>query len=148
MSLPSGSANNTTTSQCFPETYKGSICMNALAAWQKCVPNRCGSTEIFVQTSANQEDLESKITLLLNIFPLLTPSPECSEVVESFLCFYYYGVCDSSGELYLPSSGECETLTTETCAREFQIAVGILGRVNLPQCNTLSPSKLECSGKY
>ena len=119
--------------------------MSALAARQKCVPDRCGSTEIYVRMSANQKILESQVNLLLNSLQL---SPECSEVAGPFLCFYYFGLCDSSGELYLPSAGECETITTQTCAREFQIAVSFLGNASLPQCNTLLPSETDCNGEY
>ena len=121
--------------------------MSALTAQQKCVPDRCGSTEIYVRMSANQEDVESQVSLLLNRLQLSNPSPECGEVVGTFLCFYYFGLCDSSGELYLPSAGECETLTTQTCAREFEIAVSILGNASLPQCNTLPLSETDCNGE-
>ena len=122
--------------------------MSALTARQKCVPNRCGSSEIYVQMSASQEILESEVSSLLDLLRLLNPSPECGEEVGSFLCFYYFGLCDSSGELYLPSTGECETITTQTCAREFQIAVSFLGNASLPQCNTLLPSETDCNGEY
>ena len=121
--------------------------MSALTARQKCVPDRCGSSEIYVRMSASQEILESQVSLLFNSLQLLNPSPECSEVAGPFLCFYYFGLCDSSGELYLPSTGECETITTQTCAREFQIAVGILGNASLPQCNTLLPSETDGNGE-
>ena len=139
--------NNTNASQCFPEKYTGSVCTSALTAQQKCVPDRCGSTEIYVRMSANQEDVESKVSLLLNSLQRLNPSPECGEEVGPFLCFYYFGLCGSSGELYLPSAGECETLKTQTCAREFEIAVSILGNASLPQCSTLPPSETDCNGE-
>ena len=141
-------ANNTSNlDQCFPEKYTGNICRSALATRQKCISECCGSTNIFVRTLASQESLESEVSSLLSRLQLLSPSPECREVVEPFLCFYYFGLCDSSGELYLPSSGECEILTTETCAREFEIAVSVLGSANLPQCNTLSPTEIDCNGE-
>ena len=140
-------SNTSNLDQCFPEKYVGSVCKSALATRQKCISDRCGSTNIFVRTLASQESLESDVSSLLDRLPLLSPSPECSEVVGPFLCFYYFGLCDSSGELYLPSSGECETLTTETCAREFEMAVTFLGSANLPQCNTLSPTEINCNGE-
>ena len=56
--------------------------------------------------------MEQQVQQLLNGLRFLNPTPECREVVEPFLCLYTFGLCDSSGELYLPSSGECETLTT------------------------------------
>ena len=118
--------------------------MSDLTARQKCVPHCRCSSEIYVQLSAKQEDVESQVTLQLS-----NPSPECGEVVEPFLCFYYFGLCGSSGELYLPSAGECETLKTQTCAREFEIAVSILGNASLPQCKVLpSDREIDCNGEY
>ena len=142
----SGPVNNS--NQCFSEMYVGNFCMSALTARQKCIPDRCGNSEVYVRMSASQGSLELQVSSLLDRLQLLRPSPECREVVEPFLCFYYFGLCDSSGGLYLPSSGECETITTETCAREFQIAVSVLGSANLPQCGTLSPTERDCNGEY
>ena len=114
-------------------------------ALQHCVPGRCGNTEVFVQKSVLLTQAEAELTVekLLSGLLLLNPSPECSGAVEPFLCIYYFGLCDSSGELYLPSSGECETLTTETCASEFQTAISLLGRESLPQCDLLSHTLFE-----
>ena len=91
--------------------------------------------------------MEQQAQQLLTGLQLLTPTPECRAVVEPFLCLYIFGLCDSSGELYLPSSGECETLTTETCVREWMMAVSLLGGDQLPQCNSLPASSVVCPGK-
>ena len=94
--------------------------------------------------------MEQQVQQLLNGLRFLNPTPECREVVEPFLCLYTFGLCDSSGELYLPSSGECETLTTETCAREWTMAVSLLPNDLLPKCGLLPeiPQAPDCNSKH
>ena len=81
----------------------------------------------------------------------LTLSPRCDAVIEQFLCFYIFGLCDSSGKLYLPSSGECRMVTEETCGPELEQAMMFIAGIpdiQLPQCDTLpvssTPGSLEC----
>ena len=87
---------------------------------------------------------------LLGGLGLLNPSSECLEAVAPFLCSYYFGLCSSDNQPYLPSSGQCETIATETCAAEFEQAIALLGRDALPQCETLPavPTfEFDCPGK-
>ena len=112
---------------------------------QGCLADRSTSSEIYIPASSSERELQAQ--QILTGLQLLGPTPECRDVVEPFLCFYTFGLCDSGGELYLPSSGECETLTTETCAREWRMAEAILGSDQLPQCDTLSERSLGCPGK-
>ena len=97
--------------------------------------------------SGNQADLEQQVNQLLAGLQFLNPSTECENAALPFLCRFTFPLCDSSGDLYLPSSGECETLTTVTCAREWEEAVAFLGRERLPQCESLSErvESLQCS---
>ena len=110
---------------------------------QDCLTDQGTNSEVFVAASGT--DLQQKAQLLFTGLNILDPSPECREAVEPFLCLYVFGLCDSSGELYLPSSGECETLTTETCAREWTMAVSLLGSDQLPQCNSLPTPAKGCN---
>ena len=71
--------------------------------------------------------MEQQVQQQLNGLRFLNPTPKCREVLAPFLCLYI-------GELYLPSSGECETLTTETCAREWTMAVSLLPNDLLLKC--------------
>ena len=87
---------------------------------------------------------------LLGGLGILNPSSECLEAVAPFLCSYYFGLCGSDNQPYLPSSGQCEKIATETCAAEFEQAIGLLGRDALPQCETLSavPTiEFDCPGE-
>ena len=78
----------------------------------------------------------------------LTLSPGCDAVIEQFLCFYIFGLCDGSGELYLPSPGECRMVTEETCGPELEQAmvfVAGIPDIQLPQCDTLPATSLVCT---
>ena len=116
------------------------MCLSTLRSFQECLSDQLVqfSDEISISVSSeNQEDLEQQAIQLLVGLQFLGASPECENAAVPFLCRYTFPLCDSSGELYLPSPGECETLATETCAREWEEAVSFLGREQLPQCNLL-----------
>ena len=116
----------------------GDVCQSALLARQSCLPDFCNGTEVFIPSGTNQMELEQQVIDFLSLFNLLNPSQECTEAFVPFLCFFTFRLCDnSSGDLRLPSSGECEMLTTETCASEFQTAVSLMGSDSLPQCQQL-----------
>lgn len=131
---------NSSNSQCFPEVYGGSVCRSALQSLQNCIPNLCNSTEIYISPDRMQNEVEAELASLLGGLQLLSPSPTCLAAVVPFLCFYYFGLCDS-GELYQPSFEDCATIASETCRVEFQAAINLgLGRDRLPQCELLSDS--------
>lgn len=145
---------NSSNSQCFPEVYGGSVCRSALQSLQNCIPNLCNSTEIYISPDRMQNEVEAELASLLGGLQLLSPSPTCLAAVVPFLCFYYFGLCDS-GELYQPSFEDCATIASETCRVEFQAAINLgLGRDRLPQCELLSDSSdssselaVGCSGE-
>ena len=117
---------------------------------QNCLSGRTSSGEIYIRSTSNsddtQKDLEERAIQLLRFgLPLLNPSPECEDVIEPFLCFYLFGLCDSSGELYLPSADECMSLMTDLCEREWEEAVDFLGPDVLPQCESLPEISLQCT---
>ena len=136
-----------TATTCSPMLYDGTVCQTALQEYQGCLTDRMDSSMIFISPqTGDQRDLEEQAQRLLVGLQLLSPSPMCLTAALPLLCLYYFGLCDSSGELYLPSSGECETLTTETCAREWAMAQTLLGIDQLPQCNSLPATSTLCNG--
>ena len=128
-------------------SYTGAVCRPHLEMLQSCLSDRSTSSDLEIYVSSTSGQLEQQAQQLLLGLQLLNPTPECREAVEPFLCLYVFGLCDSSGELYLPSSGECETLTTETCAREWTMAQFLLSSDQLPQCDTLPVTSVVCNGK-
>ena len=122
---------------CVPELYTGSVCRGALQAQQTCLlGDAVVAGDVFIPVSPNQEALEQTARTAIGGLPLLSPSPECIEVAQPFLCFSLFGLCDNhSRELYLPSSQQCRTVTEEICAKELAAAVAIIGSDQLPQCD-------------
>ena len=105
------------------------------------------AANLYISTQGgDQADIETQVLTFFDELQL-TPSLECEEVVLSFLCLFAFPLC-VSGELYLPSSGECETLTTEICAQEWQIAVSVFGSENLPHCDNLPVTSWQCNGEW
>lgn len=90
---------------CTPEVYTGSICRGALLARRFCLTGETGD-EILIPQGEDQQHLEEKASFLisgLNLLPGDLPSPECSEMADTFLCFAIFGLCDSSsGEVLMP----------------------------------------------
>jgi len=95
----------------------------------------------------SQEALEDLATQLLNGLMLLS-SPEREQAATPFLCFYTFGLCDTTGTLLLPSSEQCEQITSTVCAKEWETAMAILGSEQLPTCESLPEDHelQQCSG--
>ena len=130
----------------------GHICQSALQSLQNCIPDRRGSSEVHIPSSGRQIEIEQQLTTLLTGLQLLNPSEECQAAIVPFLCFYSFGLCDSSNQPHLPSIEDCVRIGNQTCAAEFRTAISLVGRENLPQCETLPTTsvislQLECSGE-
>ena len=96
-------------------------------------------------------ETEGQVNLLLNsLNTFISPSPECRAAVEPFLCLYLFGLCDSSGVAYGPSSEECVFISTDVCASEWSQANSLLiqvGRSPLPECTSFPSTATDISGK-
>ena len=112
--------------------------------FQQCLTND-GNNEIHIPSNVDQDEVEELIRTLISALPLLQPTPECSSEILPFLCFSYFGLCDSDGNLLQTSSEQCETIRDETCASEYNTAMAF---VQLPQCELLQDTTIECTGIY
>ena len=93
--------------------------------------------------------LEGRVSLLVTGLPALNPSPECEEVAATFLCSYYFGLCDNqTGQVYFPSKGDCVKITEEVCLAVFEQAAKIVEREILPDCNSIpeAAESVDCEG--
>ena len=115
--------------------YSG-VCQEFLQRQQTCL----GVLSSGVSVPQGRGD-EAQALLFITALPqFLTLSPGCDAVIEQFLCFYIFGLCDSTGEVQLPSSGECRMVTEETCGPELEQAMMFIAGIpdiQLPQCDTL-----------
>ena len=134
---------------CTPEIYNGSICREALQTRQSCLLDRNTSGDIFiaVDPASSQSSREEQASLFIQGLSLLAPGPECMKAVAPFLCFYIFALCNSNSRLLQPSSGECREITDNVCAREFQTAAMFATADQLPQCQLLPDTALNCNSK-
>ena len=151
-SYSSPNENNTENSvgngaACSPEIYTGAICRDALQVHQGCLVESYSGEDIFIPSDRDQQQIEIRVNQLVGGLQFVQPSPECQEAVLPLLCFYFFGLCDSSERLQLPSSEQCETVRSETCAREWEEAISFLGSGQLPECEFLpNTTSTECAG--
>lgn len=145
------SRNGTTRKNtCFPETYKGRVCRQSLQLLQSqlCPTVIFSGIQIPSRAAQSQKALEDLATQLLNGLKRIS-NPECELAATPFLCFYIFGLCDITGNLLLPSSEQCEQITSDVCAQEWAIAMAVLGSEQLPTCESLPEDHelQQCSGK-
>ena len=135
---------------CTAEIYTGSICREALQTQQSCLLDGNTSSDIFiaVDPTSSQSSKEEQANLLIQGLPLLAPGPECLKVVAPFLCRNIFPLCDNSTGLHQPSSEECREITEDICAREFQTAATFVTDDQLPQCQLLPDTALQCNGAF
>ena len=131
--------------------YTQAACEDYLLTLQGCLPDRQSISDVYVAVT-DQEETERQVNQLLNnLDKFIRPSPGCRAAVESFLCLYLFGLCDSSGVAYEPSFEECVFISTDVCASEWAQANNLLiqfGLSPLPECASFRSIAADVSGKY
>ena len=114
--------------------------MDVLADLQSC---QTTNGSVYVSEGLDFTELDTLIGDLKTGLKFLGASPECESAAISFFCLYLFGLCDASGSLHRPSSSDCITISTDTCANEWAIAAT---QFPLPQCESFpatTPSLCE-----
>lgn len=142
---PTISHGNATTDECRltkDNKYRGSVCRETLSS---CLTPDV--SDIYVSPSINQEEVENTAHRLTDGLALIGASEDCRIVAMPFLCLYLFGLCDSGTTTANKSSASaCLHISTEVCAREWQISSAL---VPLPVCTELPDrAPLRCSGEY
>ena len=106
--------------------YSGSVCKQELTALSKCLPSRLLWNDVLIRS-----DQSEIVRPLLDA--LGSASDDCKAAALPFLCVYFFGLCDSTGKAYRPSSSQCTEISTGVCAREWTLASNFLG-ATLPDC--------------
>ena len=101
-------------SQCSPQFYNGSLCLQELQDWQKCLPER-QNDNIFIPSAIDQDLTEGLAHVLFTDLQLLSVSKECQREFKSFWCLQLFSVCDGSGQKRLPTYDQCIYLHYNTC---------------------------------
>ncbi len=100
---------------------------------------------VYISSDVDQTATEDLVILIEKglMSPILSPSTECLDAVDPFLCLYYFGLCDSSGNLFEPSTETCVAISTDICQREWSIAENF---VTLPTCDIFDNTLITCNG--
>ena len=133
---------------CSAEVYTGAVCLAPLQVWQSCIPDRAGSTDIFIvdRPGVPQEAIESEFTSFLTMFSIVSPSAECQAATLPFYCLMNFGLCGNDSRSYLPTSQQCLELTV-ACESEFQL-IGASQPELIPDCTALPDTGIDCSCEY
>ena len=111
--------------ECTVEIYMGEVCQSTLIDRQRCIQGRENTSEVYVSiTPSLQAIVEQQ---LLDLLEFITPSPECKGQLLAFLCVEAFsGFCDSTGIVHRTTRQECEIVTSEVCAAEFEVIFPLL----------------------
>ena len=116
--------------------------------YQQCLGEGSNSSEIHVPLRKDQQEFaEEEVLSVISVAELVT-SQKCFEALVPFICYYYFGLCGSNGQVHLPSSKLCEIIRDEICARDLE-KIGMFIELQ-PVCHLLPNITVfsECNGEY
>ena len=125
--------------------------MGNLERLQNCLPDRTGSDVVHVSSHSpavgSQEEGEEIAGLIVSGIQsgLVDASQECVDAFVPLMCQYLFPLCNTSGNLLLPSQEECLTISTGVCQVEWGFAAQLFGD-QLPVCTDLPQSNELCPG--
>ena len=91
--------------------------------YQQCLGEGCNSSEIHVPLAKDQLKIaEEQVLSAINTVEMVNLSQKCMEAFSVFTCFYYFGLCDSNGQLNLSLSEQCEITRNESCTRTWLLS--------------------------
>ena len=114
-----------------PPTTVMRECSSFLQEQKSCLGLAGG--DILIPSANNIDDLHTRANLFLSSVPILSPSPACLAVVEQFICYFIFGLCDAG---FSP---------------EFMMAMALAASLPelIPQCDSLPDTQRgDCSGSY
>ena len=110
-------------------SYDGTVCRQELSVLANCFPDT--EQDGIVRIQSDQTETFHPLLDALNAFA----SDDCKAAALPFLCVYFFGLCDSTGKAYRPSSSQCTEISTGVCATEWALASNFAG-VTLPECSS------------
>ena len=94
-------------------SYDGTLCREILEMIRNCIQDFTPTDQLFIQS--DQSETVRPLLNTLNTFG----SDDCKAIAVPFLCVYFFGLCDSSGKAYRPSSSQCTIeISVLECALE------------------------------
>lgn len=139
---------NASVGSCSAQVYRGSECEDELLAYQRCIPSRADSSDVYILNGDIQDEVEKTAKGLQLGFTVLEATQECKEAALPLLCLFFFGLCDDQGKDYLPSRNQCIALESGVCAAEFKKAMNFPSiQAQLPICDRLPEETVECGCK-
>ena len=138
--------------KCSPVPYGNneSVCYSFLQQYKGCNQTvdktdsvHISMSTVYISSNVNLQQSESTITHLLSLQNKI--SPKCHAAILPFMCLYLFPLCDGNQTEYLPSAGECYSISTDTCKAEWFIAQQLFS--NLPNCVAL-PKVSPCNCRF
>ena len=122
-------------------TYDGTVCKQELKSLSSCLPHYNAQPDGSVLVQSDQSETVRPLLKALDAFA----DVECRAAALPFLCVYFFGLCDSTGKAYRPSSSQCTEISTGVCAIEWAFASSFPGDMTLPDCASF-PDKTKLVG--
>ena len=129
-----------TTCTAVPYMNNESVCYSFLLQYKSCNSAVNGSNDVFISSNVNvqeSENIASELKILQNLL-----SPQCRAVSLPFICLYLFPLCGENGTVYLPSSEQCNSISTDICKGEWVMAQEVIS--SLPNC-ALLPNVSSCN---
>jgi hypothetical protein len=115
--------------------------------YQQCLGEDSNSSEIHVPLRKDQQEIAEEEVIRIASATESVTSQKCFEALAPFMCFYYFGLCGSNGQVYLPSFQQCEIIGHQMCARDLE-TIGRFLQIR-PMCHPLPNTTVlsECNGE-
>ena len=128
---------------CTPQLYahNNSVCFSHLERYKMCDQALRVQNGVYISSSIDLQESESIAFRIKSLQSFL--SPNCRKVVMPFACLYLFPLCGDNHKIYFPSSKECISISTKSCADEWENAKMLIN--SLPDCKSL-PDVSLCRG--
>ena len=119
-----------------------SVCYPVLQQYKRCSPALNQTSSLYISSNVNVQESESAILQLLRLKNSL--SSKCQVAILPFICLYLFPLCGENHTEYLPSFGECNSISNDICKVEWQMAQQLLSN-SLPNCAALPYVTSACN---
>lgn len=99
--------------------YNGTTCTSYLQQYTNCLGSTNNHGVNILGSLEQQKKKEGTVITLFNFQPVLGVGPECSQILEPFVCLYFFHLCDDGNVIRL-SKKQCTNIRV-VCDKELKI---------------------------
>ena len=131
--------------QCTRISYTGEVCLSVLKELQATVTldttDISNATDVYIASGVDQTHNEQFLNFVVDAieFGSTFSSQKCVDAFLPFMCQYLFPLCNTSGDLLLPSQEECLAISTGVCQVEWDLLSRVAADY-LPICADLPRS--------